>query len=163
MLRLISEKNPRLLYPFWDHFERRLASENTFLRSDAMFVLGNLTAVDEEDRFEKIFNKCYKQLDDESMIPAANLVGMSGKIACFKPNLQTKIINKLLNIDSTNHSEECKNIIKGKAIVSFLRFYDKTSSANQKKILAFVKKETKNTRGATKKKADKFLKKWDTP
>jgi hypothetical protein len=163
VMRLISEKNPRLLYPFWDHFEKRLYSENTFLRSDAMFVIGNLTAVDEYSRFEKIFNKCYMQLDDSSMIPSANLVGMSGRIACAKPNLQAKIVNRLITIDSTNHSEECKNIIKGKAIDSFSEFYDITSPSNQKKILAFVKSQTENTRGATKKKAEKFLRKLDMP
>jgi hypothetical protein len=65
----------------------------------------------------------------------------------------------LLKIDSTNHSNECKNIIKGKAIDSFSEFYAKTSSPNQRKILAFVKKEMENSRNSTKKKAEKFLRK----
>jgi hypothetical protein len=160
VLRYISEKDPRFLYPYWDHFEKRLRSENTFLRSDAMFVLGNLTAVDSKGKFDKIFNLCYKQLDDPSMIPAANLVGMSGKIAVSKPNMQTRIINRLIEIDSTDHSNECKNIIKGKAIESFSKFYGSTSPSNQKKIMAFVKKEMKNQRSATRKKAEKFLRKW---
>jgi hypothetical protein len=163
VLRFISEENPEVLYPFWDHFEKRLSSDNTFLRSDAMFVIGNLTAVDKKGRFEKVFNLCYKQLDDESMIPSANLAGISGKIAIANPNLQTKIINRLMKIDSTDHSDECKNIIKGKAIDSFSQFYDMTSSANQKKILSFVKNELKNKRPGTRKKAERFLKKWSKP
>ncbi len=161
VLRYLSEKDPAFLYPYWDHFAKRLRSENTFLRSDAMFVLGNLTAVDRKGKFEKIFNICYKQLDDPSMIPAANLAGMSGKIALAKPNLQTKIINRLIKIDSTNHSNECKSIIKGKAIESFCKFYKSATPANQKKIMAFVKKETENPRSATNKKAETFLKKWE--
>jgi hypothetical protein len=161
VLRYLSEKDPEVLYSYWDHFERRLSSDNTFLRSDAMFVVVNLTAVDGKGRFEKIFNLCYKQLDDPSMIPAANLAGMSGKIALTKPNLQTKIVNRLVKIDSTSHSNECKSIIKGKAIESFSKFYGNASSANQRKILDFVKKETENSRSATKKKADKFLRKWN--
>lgn len=163
VIRLLSEQSPKVLYPFWDHFEKRLSSENTFLRSDAMFVIGNLTAVDKDGRFERIFNKCYKQLDDKSMIPSANLAGMSGKIALAKPNLQTKIVNRLIKIDSSNHSDECKDIIKGKAIDSFSKFFDKTGSSNQKKILVFVKKEAKSTRSGTRKKAEKFLRKWNAP
>jgi hypothetical protein len=161
VLRYLSEEDPEVLYPYWDHFKRRLSSENTFLRSDAMFVLGNLASVDSKGKFEKIFNLCYKQLDDPSMVPAANLAGMSGKIALAKPDLQTRIINRLIKIDSTNHSSECRNIIKGKAIDSFSKFYETASSANQKKIIAFVKKETKNPRSVTKKKAQRFLKKWE--
>lgn len=161
VMRFISEWDPNILYPHWSRFERRLSNNNTFLRSDAMFVLANLTQVDKKNRFEKIFDKCYKQIDDPSMIPAANLVGISGKIALAKPNLQTKIVNKLIAIDKTNHSPECKNIIKGKAIESFSEFFDKTSYANQKKIMEFVKSEIINSRNATKKKAEKFLRKWD--
>lgn len=163
VLKRLSEEEPIVLYPFWNHFKKRLSSDNAFLRSDAMFVLGNLASVDSEGRFEKIFNICYKQLDDASMIPAANLAGMSGKIALTKPNLQTKIVNRLISIDSTNHSTECKSIIKGKAIDSFFQFFDRTSSANQKKILAFVKKEMKSKRVGTRKKAQRFLRKWDSP
>jgi hypothetical protein len=160
VLRYLSEHDPKVLYPFWDHFEKRLSSDNTFLRSDAMLVLVNLAAVDSKNRFDKILNKCYKQLDDDSMIPAANLAGNSGKIALAKPHLQTKIVNRLIKIDDTHHSLECKNIIKGKAIVSFEEFYDQASPSNKKKIMSFVRSETKNPRNATRKKAERFLKKW---
>jgi hypothetical protein len=160
VLRHLSESDPKVLYPYWDHFEKRLSSDNTFLRSDAMMVLANLVAVDSKNRFDRILNKCYKQLDDESMIPAANLAGNSGKIAQAKPHLHTKIVNRLIKIDDTHHSEECKNIIKGKVIESFGDFYDQASPSNRKKMINFVKKETRNARNATRKKAERFLKKW---
>jgi uncharacterized protein YajQ (UPF0234 family) len=161
VLKFLSEKDPDILYPHWDRFVKRLSSNNTFLRSDAAMVLANLVEVDSEKRFDKIFDKCYRQLDDESMIPAANLVGNSWKIAKAQPHLQTKIVNRLMTIDATNHTDECKNIIKGKAIDSFSKFYDSASSANKKKIVNFVKNETNNSRSATKNKAIRFLKKWD--
>jgi hypothetical protein len=162
VLKQLSEEEPEILYPFWDHFVKRLSSDNTFLRSDAAMVLANLVRVDKDKKFEKIFSKCYKQLNDESMIPAANLVGNSWKIALAAPYLQTKIVNRLIAIDRTNHTGECKNIIKGKAIDSFNKFFEGTSYANKKKILMFVKKETKNSRSSTKKRAERFLKKWDS-
>jgi hypothetical protein len=160
ILRLISEQNADLLYPYWEHFEERLSSDNTFLRSDSIFVLANLTCVDTDKKFEKIFNKCYDMLNDESMIPAANLAGISGRIAMEKPHLQGRIINKLLKIDDTRHSSECKNIIKGKVIESFSEFFETTSKANKKKIITFIKKELRNPRQATRRKAENFLKKW---
>ena len=90
---------------------------------------------------------------------AANIAALSGTIAKAKPNLQDKITNKLLDIDKTHHSSECKNIIKGKAILSFDEFIDEFD--DKEKIIQFVKKELKNTRSATRKKAENLLKKWD--
>lgn len=157
VLRMVSEIDPKLLYPYWDHFVDRLSGTNIFLRSDAMYAIANLAAVDSKRRFEKIFNKCFSLLDDESMIPAANLAGISAKLALAKPNLQTRIVNKLTRIDDTKHSGECKNIIKGKVIESFEHFFEETSAANRKKMLAFVKGEFRNRRRSTRGKAERFM------
>src|SRR4051812_21381716 len=45
VLRLVSERSPRLLYPYFDEFVRLLDSDNAFLRWDALHILGNLAAV----------------------------------------------------------------------------------------------------------------------
>jgi hypothetical protein len=160
VLRYLSENNPEVLYGHWNHFAGRLSSDNVFLRSDAMFVLANLATIDRGGKFEKVFDRCYSQLNDKSMIAAANLARMSGRIALAKPRLQTKIINRLLNIDETRHSKECKNIIKGKAIDSFGEFFGGASEANQKKIIQFARKQLKNPRSGTRKRAERFLRKW---
>lgn len=154
----LSEKHPRVLYPKWNYFVELLSNENTFLRAIAANVIANLTVVDSKKKFEKIFDLYYNLLDDRSMINAANLAGNSGKIAVAKPHLQDKITNRLMDIDKTHHSPECKNIIKGKVILSFDMYIGEYG--NKKKILDFVKKELKNRRSATRKKADRFLKKW---
>lgn len=158
-LMILSEENPKLLYSKWDHFVTLLDSENTFMKSIGITILSNLTRVDTKNKFDKLFNNFYKLLDCESMITAANLVGHSGTIAKAKPKLQNKITNKLLSIDETHHSSECKNIIKGKAILSLGQYFEEAK--NKKKIIEFVKKELKNTRPATRKKAEKFLNRWD--
>jgi hypothetical protein len=157
VLRRMSEMEPKLLYTYWDHFADRLSGENTFLRSDAMFVLANLAIVDSDRKFERIFERFYSQLNDKSMIPAANVAGNSGKLALAKPHLQTKIINRLIRIDDTDHGSECKNIIKGGVIDSFEEFYEEASRANKKKMLAFVRGETGNRRKSTRRKAERFM------
>jgi hypothetical protein len=155
----LSQENPRVLYPKWDYFTELLNNENTFMKSIGIMIISNLTRVDTKNKFNKIFEKFYKLLNDQSMITAANLAGYSGMIGQTKPELQTKITNRLLSIDKTHHSTECKNIIKGKAILSLGEYFEKAK--NKKKIIQFVKRELKNSRSATRKKAERFIKKWE--
>lgn len=159
VLMYLGEQQPNILYPEWDFFVKLLDNENTFLRTIGSTVIANLTRVDTENKFENIFDKYYSLLEDESMINAANIAGYSGIIAKAKPHLQNKITDKLLDIDNTRHSSECKNIIKGKAILSFYEYIGEVE--DKTKIIQFVKNELKNPRSATKKKAEKFLKKWE--
>lgn len=158
-LRTISEEKPELLYPKWNSIIIHLDKDNTFIKAIAIAIIANLTSVDSKNKFDEIFNKYYNLLNDKSMITATNIVGYSGKIAKAKPKLQTKVTNKLIRIDKTHHSQECKNIIKGKAILSFGEYFEE--SKDKKKIISFVKGELKNRRPATRKKAERFLKKWD--
>jgi hypothetical protein len=159
VLMYLGEQQPNILYPEWDFFVKLLDNENTFLRTIGLTVIANLTRVDTKNKFENIFDKYYSLLEDESMINAANIAGYSGIIAKAKPHLQNKITDKLLDIDNTRHSSECKNIIKGKAILSFYEYIGEVE--DKTKIIQFVKNELKNPRSATKKKAEKFLKKWE--
>jgi hypothetical protein len=160
VLRIIAEKNPETLYPKWNFFADLLNSDNTFLKSDAAFILGNLTRVDTENRFESVFDKFYRLLDDESMITGANLIGASRVIVKAKPELQSRITDRLLGIDETHHGSECKNVLKGHLITTFDSYFK--SSNDQKKMLDFARKETRNSRPATRKKAEAFLKKWES-
>jgi len=160
VLRNLAEKNPKVLYPKWDFFVDLLGNENTFLKCDAVFVIGHLTKVDSKNKFEPLFDRFYELLNDKSMITAANLVGVSGIIAKAKPKLQSKIVNQLLSIDKTHHGSECKNVLKGHVINTFSTYF--AGSKDKGKILDFMKKELQNTRPATRKKAGKFLNKWDT-
>ena len=159
VLTLLSEQNSKLLYSKWDFFVNLLDNENTFLRTIGATIIANLTIVDKDQKFENIFDKYYNLLEDKSMINAANIAQRSGIIAKAKPHLQDEITNKLLNIDKTHHSSECKNIIKGKAILSFEQYFEEYK--NKEKIIQFVQKELKNTRSATRKKAEKLIRKWD--
>ena len=159
VLIFLSEHQPNVLYKEWDFFVKLLDNDNTFLRTIGLRILANLTKIDKENNFDKIFDRYYSLLNDKSMINAANIAGLSGIIAQAKPHLQGRITDKLLTIDKTHHSSECKNIIKGKAILSFNQYIDEYE--DKEKIIRFVKKELNNTRSATRKKAEKILKKWD--
>jgi hypothetical protein len=55
VLKLISEKNPELLYPKIDFFIDLLGSENNIIKWNAMDTIANLATVDSKKRFDKIF------------------------------------------------------------------------------------------------------------
>ena len=160
VLRILSQTDPEILYPKWNSIVDMLDFENTFLRANAVLVIANLTKVDSRNRFEKLFNRYYELMNDKSMITTGNLVGMSGVIVAAKPELETKITNKLLSIDRTHHGSECQNVIKANAIKAFDEYFGESRS--RKKILDFVRGELKNTRPSTRRRAEDFLKKWDS-
>jgi len=156
VLLLISVENPKVLYPKWDFFMDMINSDNAFWKFIAVPLIANLTNVDIKKKFEKIFDKYYDLLND-SVVVAGHITANSGKIAKAKPELQSKITNKLLNIDKT--TQKHKDLIKAGAIESFSEYFDEAK--NKEEIIEFVKKQLNCESPKTRKKAKEFLKKWD--
>ncbi|MBN2015294.1 hypothetical protein JW766_00485 [Candidatus Dojkabacteria bacterium] len=161
ILRIISDKNPKLLYPHWNFFVDLLDSENKILKWNAIYIIANLSSVDNDNRFEKIFKKYSNFMQDKTMITTANTIGGLEKIVQAKPELTDKITKLLLETENGKwETSECKNIILGDAIIAFDGFFEQISESNKKKVLNFVKKRIKNRRNSTKTKAQKFLMKY---
>ncbi len=156
VLLLLSEKHPKVLYPKWDFFAGLVDSDNTYLKFIAINIIANLARFDTKSKFEKIFAKYYDLLND-SVVVAGHVTANSGKIAKAKPKLQTKITNKLLNIDRTNQKH--KDLIKAGAIVSFGEYFEK--SEDKRKIIEFAKAQLNCRSPKTRKIAKEFLKKWE--
>jgi hypothetical protein len=154
LLRL-SERQPELLYPCWDFLAEMLDSANAYWKLIAVRLIANLTSVDTENRFEKIFDKYYNLLND-SVIVAGHITANSGKIAWAKPKLQAEITARLLNIDKT--SQKHKDLVKAGAIDSFGEFF--AESSDKEKIMEFVKQQLTGESPKTRKMAREFLKKW---
>jgi hypothetical protein len=152
-----SEEQPEVLYYKWDFFANLIDSDNSYLKLIAVRIIANLTLVDRENKFEKIFKKYYALFND-SVIVAGHLAANSGKIAKTKPKLQTKITNKLLSIDKTNQKH--KDLVKAYTIEAFDEYFEEAE--NKKKIIEFVKKQLNSTSPKARKKAKEFLKKRET-
>ena len=159
VLLLISEEHPKVLYPQWDFFVDLLTSPNTYFKYIAIYIIANLAKDDPKNRFEKIFNKYYALLDDESVIPPAHVASNSPKIAKAKPHLQIKITNRLLGIDKTHHKPERKDLIKSYVIEAFGELFE--GARSKKKMFQFVREQLQTKSLRTKKKAKEFLGKWD--
>jgi hypothetical protein len=158
VLNFISEENPEVLYPRWDVFVELLTSDHTYWKLSVIPLLANLTRIDAENKFDRIFDKYFSLLNDKSMIPAVWIAANSCKIAKAKPELQTRITKKLLTIDRTHHHPERKDLIKGSAIESFDEYFEEAN--NQKEILEFAQKQLNSKSPKTVKIAKKFVKKW---
>jgi hypothetical protein len=160
----LSEEQPKLLYADFDFFVKLLDSEYRILIWTAFGILANLAQVDEDKKFDAIFDKYYSFLDAEHMVTVANVVGASGKIATAKPYLAPKITAELLkvqNLSTTPHlTEECKKVIAQHAISSFDMYFDKIDQ-QQEEIINFVKSCTGSSRKKLRTNAEKFLKKWN--
>ncbi len=157
-LNFLSEEHPKVLYPKWDFFVELLNSDHTYWKLSVIPLLANLARIDTGKKFEEIFEKFYGLLNDKSMIPAVWIAANSGKIAKAKPELQTRITNKLLTIDQTHHHPERRDLIKGSAIESFDEYFEEAE--DQKEILEFAQKQLNCKSPKTVKIAKDFVKKW---
>jgi hypothetical protein len=157
-LLLISEEHPEVLYPKWDFFTGLLKEDNASFKYIAIYLLANLTKIDADKKFDKIFNKYFDLLNDVSVIPPSHLAKNSGIIANSKPHLQSKITKKLLSIDDTHHNPGRKDLIKGYIIEGFDQYFE--TAKDKEVIVDFIKKQLKSKSPTTVKKAKEFLKKW---
>lgn len=163
VLRLVSERRPELVYPYFDVFVGLLDSDNSFLKWGAIITIGNLTVVDKEKKFEIIFRKYYAPISGPPMITAANIIGSSAKIALLKPELIQRITREILKVEKAKYqsrgkpSPECRNVAIGHAIDSFDKFFEQID--DKKTVLTFVKRQLKNPRKPVVKKAERFMRK----
>jgi hypothetical protein len=164
VLRGVSEKKPELVYPYFDVFVDLLDSDNSFLKWGAIITIANLTAVDKKKKFEAVFDKYYGPIAGPAMITAANIIGSSAKIALSKPELTQRITREILKVEKAKYqsrgklSPECRNVAIGHAIDSFDKLFEQID--DKKAVLAFVKRQLKNTRKPVAKKAERFIRKY---
>ena len=159
----ISEESPEKLYPYMDFFIELLESKYRILIWQAMAIIANLTRVDENKKFDEVFDKYFSFINNDYMVTVANVVGHSGKIALAKPYLINKITDELLKVENLNITPhlttECKRVIAEKAILSFNMFFEKVE--NKEKVISFVKNQLNSSRKTLKSKAEEFLNKWN--
>jgi hypothetical protein len=159
-LRVVSEERPDLLYPKFDYFARLLGHENKIFQWEAIFVLSRLARADAKDKFNAIFDRYFAPIPGPVMITAANVISASAQIARAKPNLADRIASEVLKVAQARYqTAECRNVAIGHAILAFGEFLGLIE--DRAPVLAFVRKQTRNSRPATRKKAEQFLKRFD--
>ncbi len=160
-LLLITETHPEVLFPHWEYFAGLLVSKNTYLKYEAIYLIANLAVADTGRKFERIFETFYELLDDTSVIPASHAALNSGKIGRAKPELRTRITDRLLRIEDTHHEPERRELIKSYVIAAFDEYFELAEEEDKELILEFVRGQVDSSSPKTRTKAKAFLKQWD--
>jgi HEAT-like repeat protein len=159
LLRMVSEEFPEALYPHFDSFVRLLHDKNSILRWNAILALGNLAAVDHQDKLDPILDDYLAPISGPNLIDAANAMKGAAAIARAKPLLADRIAHAILAVELARYgTRECHNVAIGHAISALSEFFP--SLRNRHEILSLVRRQLKNPRRATSNKARKFLAKW---
>lgn len=157
LLRLISEKEPRVLYPGIDRFFRLLRSENTILKWGAIIIVGHLAVVDSEGKIDRILKRYLEPISGPVMITAANVIGGAGRIVLAKPHLADRIARALMRVEAANYqTEECRNVALGHAVESLDQAF--AHIRRRPPVVQFVRRQLDNRRPAVRRKAARFLK-----
>jgi hypothetical protein len=156
-LRIVSEQRPDLLYPLFDFFVGLLDHENKIFQWDAAFVLSHLARVDDDDKFAAVFDRYFSPIPGPVMITAANVIQGGARIAQAKPHLAERIAAEMLKVARARYqTPECGNVAIGHAILALGGIMPLLG--NPAPAVQFVRKQTRNARPATRKKAAQFLK-----
>ncbi|UCF98534.1 MAG: hypothetical protein JSV89_03125 [Spirochaetaceae bacterium] len=161
VLRLVSERQPELLYPHFDRFVELMDGENKFLKWGGIMILSNLAAVDTDRRIEQIFERYFTAITGPVMVTAANIVGGAVKIARANPDLTDKIVAEILKVEKARYlmhgepSPECNNVVCGQAVGALAEIYDQVS--DRKEVREFIDRQLHSSRPAVRKKAKQFF------
>ncbi|MBI4303965.1 MAG: hypothetical protein HY665_06480 [Chloroflexi bacterium] len=157
-LLAIAKDSPAELYPHIDDLAKLLGGGNRILKWTAIDIVGLLSKVDTEQKIDKIMGKLFKLLNRGNMITANHAIVALANIALTKPEYQGNVTRELLAVERYNYETvECHNIVLGKAILAIGVYFDRLE--DKRMVTDFVERQTNNTRSATRKKAEQFLKK----
>jgi len=159
-LLALAKENPAELYPDLEFFVRLLDNENRILKWTAIDVIGSLARTDKARAIDKLMGRIIGLLDTGNMITANHAITALTDIALARAEYQSTVTDELLKVEHYNYdTDECRNITIGKVILAISTYF--ASLENKEATLKFVKRQTGNTRNATRKKAAQFLKKYN--
>ena len=129
------------------------------MRWNATRILANLAVVDRESKLEPVLDKCLGAIRGKQMIAAAVAIQSAATIALAKPELADRIARGILEVRRARYQTgECRNVALGHAIQSFDRFFGLIRG--KAAVERLVRAQLDNSRSATRKKAEKFLRKY---
>jgi hypothetical protein len=163
VIRLVSEKSPALVYPYFDIIAGWLDEQNSFVKWDAILTLSNLAEVDTGDRLEQIKARYFALLEEKSLVTAGNVIGAAWKIVAARPDWEPELTGRFLDMKNAiflHHgqvSPECTRVVCGHVLDYLDRIYDRSSQ--KKAIQDFASEQAASPRQSLAKKAQAFLRK----
>jgi hypothetical protein len=140
-------------------FAGLLRSENSILRWNAILIIGHLAPADTEGKIDRMLSEYLAPICGPSLIDAGNTIRGAAAIAAAKPGLADEIAASILRVEhATYATPECRNVALGHAINAFVRLLPLVSDTRP--IHECVARQKDNARPATRKKAERLLRRW---
>lgn len=164
IIRLISEQQPELVFPYYDVVVEWIQHPNSFIRWDGIRIMANLWVVDHAEHFMPFYASYFDMIRNPQMITAANVVGQAWKLVLIRPELEPDITQRLLEVPNITYlykgepSPECGRIVRGQVLECFGHYFDR--STQQKEMLDYAYKLLDCPRKAVSKNAERFLKRF---
>jgi hypothetical protein len=155
-----SQKRPDLLYPYWNEIAQLLHHKNSYHRDFALEIIGNLTKIDQENRFSDIEDEYFGLINDEKFMTGNQCIRNFLKIFRHKVDQRPRIVETLLDIDQRcNYTEKQKGVLKSDVLEILDEIYTEVSEHD--KINALIKAEVNCISPKTRKKAKELIKKYN--
>lgn len=153
-----ARSDPASLYSHVEDFTRLLDSENRILKWTAIDVIGFLACVDTGKKVYSLDGRLSSFLSAGNLITANHAISALAAFAAAYPERRDAIARELLQVEQcTYDTEECRNIALGKVIEALQPLFP--TLRDRKAVLEFALRQTRNSRNATARKAQAFLKK----
>lgn len=157
-LLAMAKDSPDELYPYIDRLIELLNNDNQILEWTAIDIVGYLSRVDAKKKIDCLIERLFGLLGAGKLITANHAIGALAHIAVAKPRFQKQITEELLSVEHYDYETgECWNIAVGKVILAMGAYADRLEDKSA--VIAFLKRQAGNTRNATKKKAERLLRK----
>jgi len=155
-LQLISIDKPEALYSHFSIFAGLLHNTSSVLLWNGIIIIAHLARVDSKRRFDTIFHEYYAHLWDGKLITAANILGNSGHIIKYRPDLTERIVPELLSADVIPlPTPTCREVARGSVLISLIECFPQVK--DDQRVFDFVKRCTQSFRPPVKKKAEMLL------
>lgn len=151
-----AERDPARVYPQFEVLAVLLSSSSKVVRWEAIRTLAHLATVDVEHKLDAHL-ECYLDfLQGENMISAANAVKGAARIALARPDLRTRIVGALLEVERAAYeTPECRNVVIGRVLDAFRELG--SDVCRRPDVTAFIQRQRTNPRQAVARSAGSLL------
>ena len=151
-----SRERPEIFYSYWREIAELLHHKNSYHRDFALEIIGNLTRVDQENRFAEIRDEYFRIVNDEKFMTGNCCVRNLLKIYRHKPEQREQIIEILLDIDNRcDYTEKQKGVLHADVLDIFNEIYGDV--LERIRINEFIKTEANCISPKTRKKAKELV------
>lgn len=99
------------VYPFWETFQTKMKSDNSYQRSIGLMLIAENTKWDVENKLDNSIDEYLNLLNDEKPITIRQCIQSLSRIVPYKLNLYDKVVRALLSLDMEKVKETMRKSI----------------------------------------------------